>query len=241
MAELPRLQSFVDTGWISEVLTQIKSGKEATAYCCRASSDRGYTYLLAKVYRAQIHRNFHNDAAYREGFYIADARYRRASRKHTKVGCQVDFGIWMSNEYNTLQTLYAAGADVPKPLAINENTILMEYIGDEYDPAPQLNKVSLDADEARILFRCLIENVKLWLANNCIHADLSPFNILYWQGKIKVIDFPQSVDPRTNSHARMFLCRDVENICCHFNKYGMKNDSRRIADDLWQRYLFGYL
>ena len=29
------LESFADEGWISEILYEVKSGKEATVYCCR--------------------------------------------------------------------------------------------------------------------------------------------------------------------------------------------------------------
>ena len=31
-----------------------------------------------------------------------------------------------------------------------------------------------------------------------VHGDLSPHNILYWQGEAKLIDFPQVSDPRFN-------------------------------------------
>ncbi|MGD9890099.1 MAG: RIO1 family regulatory kinase/ATPase [Dehalococcoidia bacterium] len=32
----------------------------------------------------------------------------------------------------------------------------------------------------------------MWFARDRIHADLSPFNILYWEGALTVIDFPLS-------------------------------------------------
>jgi RIO kinase 1 len=238
---LPSLESFVEKGWISEVLGALKSGKEATAYCCQADPSSGYTLLLAKVYRSLEFRSFRNDAAYREGFYIADSRLRRASRNKTRVGRAVDFGTWVENEYRTLGVLHAAGADVPMPLDMSGNAILMEYIGDEDGPAPQLNKVTLKVDEARTLYQHLIGNIRLWLTHHVVHGDLSGFNILYWQGGIKVIDFPQAVDPRSNSHAYAFLQRDIENVCRYFGRYGVDSDPWRIADDLWARYMYGCL
>jgi serine/threonine-protein kinase RIO1 len=69
----------------------------------------------------------------------------------------------------------------------------------------------------------------------------SAFNILYWQGQITVIDFPQAVDPRFNGTARMLLERDVANVCSYFRRYGLRVDATRIADALWEKYLCGGL
>ena len=35
------IQAFFNDGWIDEVLFPVKSGKEATVYCCRACPERG--------------------------------------------------------------------------------------------------------------------------------------------------------------------------------------------------------
>ena len=32
----PELDGFIEDGWIDDVLGVVKSGKEATVYCCRA-------------------------------------------------------------------------------------------------------------------------------------------------------------------------------------------------------------
>ena len=52
------LDPFVDEGWIDEILYEVKSGKEATVFCCRAGSaaPNGHTLLAAKVYRCLHHR-----------------------------------------------------------------------------------------------------------------------------------------------------------------------------------------
>ncbi len=51
------------------------------------------------------------------------------------------------------------------------------------------------------------------LANNVVHGDLSAYNILYWQGDIRIIDFPQAVNPYKNPNAYRIFERDVERIC----------------------------
>jgi RIO kinase 1 len=113
----------------------------------------------------------------------------------------------------------------------------MEFIGDSDGAAPQLNSVTLSKHEATLLFERLMGNITAWLAREWVHADLSPFNVLYLRGRVIVIDFPQAVDPRSNSNAQEFLLRDVRNICRYFSRYGIKADPLQIGLDLWRRYM----
>jgi len=100
-----------------------------------------------------------------------------------------------------------------------------------------LRHVQLDRQEAPRLFERLMSNVELMLRLNRIHGDLSPFNVLYWQGHVKVIDFPQAIDPRENRAAYELLSRDIDNLCRHFAKFGVVSDAHRIASRMWTKYL----
>ena len=87
----------------------------------------------------------------------------------------------------------------------------------------------------------MLRNVELFLENHIVHSDLSPFNVLYGEGGITVIDFPQSVDARVNGGSEAFLTRDVTRVCDHFAKLGVDADGRSVASDLWWRYIIGDL
>jgi len=95
--------------------------------------------------------------------------------------------------------------------------------------------VELDAAEARTLFDRLLWNIELMLAQGGVHGDLSAYNVLYWQGEITLIDFPQVVDPQSNPDARFIFRRDVERVCQYFARYGVRADGRRLANELWQK------
>jgi len=82
-----------------------------------------------------------------------------------------------------------------------------------------------------------MSNIELWLSYNLVHAGLSPFNVLYWQGHIKVIDFPQAVDARFNANAQTLLARDIHNLCRYFARFGVQANASRLAQDLWRRFL----
>ncbi len=244
---LNSLRIFYDQGLITDVLGQIKGGKEASVYRCAAHPRTGVALLAAKVYRPRMFRNLRNDKMYREGreFLTAegravkktDHRLMRAIGKKTAFGQQVQHTSWLMYEYTTLQRLHAAGAAVPKPFAASENAILMGYCGDAQIAAPVLNDVGLEHEEVEPLFREVLRNVTLMLQHGLIHGDLSAYNILYWEGQITLIDFPQVTNCRTNGNAYSILQRDIRRVCEYFARQGLKADAEALADDLWNRYV----
>ena len=230
------LTEFYEKGLITEVVSLVKSGKEATVYCCRAHPSTGHAFLAAKIYRKMDNRTFKNDAVYWAGVSVGKRRERVAFAKKTKAGRAVQASQWMGREHQTMAILHAAGADVPEVLAATSGALLMEYFGDENGAAPQLQHVKLTREEAPLVLQQVLDNVALWLASHRVHADLSPFNVLYWEGRARIIDFPQSVDPRKNPNAWDLLQRDLENVGRYFARYGLEVDAAWITWDLRKQY-----
>jgi RIO kinase 1 len=161
----------------------------------------------------------------------------RAIGKKTAFGVQVMHTSWLMHEYTTMERLYQAGAAVPQPVASTENAILMGYYGDGVRGAPTLNEVRLESDEAIPLFQEVMRNIELMLQNEMVHGDLSAYNVLYWDGEITVIDFPQVVDCNTNDEAYELLRRDVQRICEYFRRQGVQRDASALTDALWERFV----
>jgi RIO kinase 1 len=235
------IELFIDDELIGDVLYPVKSGKEATLYCCRGGSRAPADLVAVKVYKPQRYRSFRNDSIYQEGRVILNARSRRAAAKRTRFGREVQSSLWTNSEYETLRVLHRAGAGVPKPLGHTGGAVAMEWIGDEDGPAPQLKDVSLGVAEASLLFDQLIADIELWLACNVIHGDLSAYNILLDRDRAVTIDFPQAIDPRANANAERLLLRDIEHVCQHFARHGVRSDAYALADDLWDRFIRGAL
>jgi len=227
------IEPFLIEGLIAEVLYPIKSGKEATVYCCRGGPRLDDALVAAKVYKPRAFRSFRDDSIYRAGRVILDSRARRAAAKGTDFGQQVQSALWTDHEWNTLRLLHAAGADVPRAVAHAAGGILLEFIGDESGPAPLLRDVHLSPEQAEPLFERLLDNIRLWLACNVIHADLSPYNVLCVGGDPVVIDFPQAVDPRFNPNAFQLLVRDVDNLARFFARWGVQRDAFELAERYW--------
>jgi RIO kinase 1 len=116
---------------------------------------------------------------------------------------------------------------------MDNNAILMSYIGDIDLAAPTLQSLDLEHAEAKRLFDRSLSNIDLMLAQDRIHGDLSAYNILYWNGDITLIDFPQVVSPEGNPAAWSIFRRDVTRICQYFASQGVKSNPRKLSADLW--------
>jgi RIO kinase 1 len=243
---LSSLVQFYEDDLITDVLHVVKSGKEATVYCCAAHPSTGFAYLAAKVYRPRMFRSLKNDAVYRKSRLQRDrdGQVQRGSRgKHggnaarNERGRAAQVASWIEYEHETQSLLYASGALVPKPIAQIGNAVLMEYIGDLDAPAPLLREVTLPAEAVQHLFVDVLKNIELLLTCHRIHGDLSEYNMLYWQEQIFLIDFAQAVDPRYNLSVYDLFERDIERVCHYFARYGIEADAQDLARDMWRRYL----
>ncbi|MCE9647541.1 MAG: hypothetical protein K8S20_16225 [Chloroflexi bacterium] len=239
---LDSLVEFAENEWISDVLRKVKGGKEASVYLCKSGPEiPSAEWVAVKVYRPQMLRNLRNDAMYRAGRadlngaggVVTDKRQLRAMRSKTEYGRELLHQSWIAYEFTTLEMLHKAGADVPEPYRMSNNAILMEFVGDLGMSAPTLNEISLERLEAVSLFERVMRNLDILLSHDRIHGDLSAYNILYWNREITLIDFPQVVSPRINRNAFRIFSRDVFRVCDYFIKQGMKINSEKVADDLW--------
>jgi RIO kinase 1 len=243
---LDSLRPFYDRAMITDVQARVKGGKEANVYRCEAHPALDVELVAAKVYRPRMFRNLRNDKLYREGRPIlkengraakeTDHRLMRAMNKKTDFGVQAAHTSWLMYEFSTLQRLFAAGAAVPQPFSAADNAILMGYCGDEDGAAPALSEIALGSHEAQTLFRDTLRNIEIMLEHGIVHGDLSAYNILYWEGRITLIDFPQVVSSHSNSNARAIFERDVTRVCEYFAGQGVECDALDLARKLWRRY-----
>lgn len=238
---LDSLGSFFEGKWILDVVRQIKGGKEASVYLCKSGVVVDVPYLVAKVYRPRMFRNLKNDAQYRvgrqelddSGNTIIDDGALHAIEKRTSFGEKLRHQSWIAYEYKTIQILDEAGVDVPKPYAMGNNAILMEYIGNPDIAAPTLQTLDLEYVNAEHLFKRVIWNINLMLDKGCVHGDLSAYYTLFWNDDITLIDFPQVVSPDSNPSVWEIFLRDVTRICDYFALQGVETEPNQTAVNLW--------
>ncbi len=234
----PRLRPLLEDGLIDEVLSQVKSGKEADVFVVRCGEQR----RCAKIFKEANQRSFRQAAIYQEGRKDRSSRRSRAMSGGTRFGRQEQEKSWINAEVQALQTLAAAGVRVPEPLAFVDGVLLMELITDsEGRVAPRLGEVALDAATARAYHQQLIAEVVRMLAAGLIHGDLSEFNILVdGQGPV-IIDLPQAINAAANQSAAMLLVRDVDRLRRFFGRFEPELLDTDYGKELWALYASGRL
>jgi RIO kinase 1 len=79
-----------------------------------------------------------------------------------------------------------------------------------------------------------VRNIEIMLSHDIVHGDLSAYNVLYWDGNITIIDFPQVISPVKHRSAWKIFRRDILRLCEYFSHQGIKTEGERLATDLWR-------
>jgi RIO kinase 1 len=234
----PRLLPLMQDGLIDEVVSQLKSGKEATVYLVRSKG----VLRCAKVYKDAHHRSFKQAATYREGRKVRNTRDARAMEKGSRFGKQETEAAWQNAEVSALYRLAEAGVRVPTPHGCFDGVLLMDMVADSQgNPAPRLSEVSFTPDEAFDTHAQLLTEVVRMLCAGLVHGDLSEYNILIDSKGPVIIDLPQAVDAAGNNHARAMLERDVENLANFFGQFAPELLETDYGREIWKIYESGEL
>lgn len=234
--EDPSLQTLYELGFITDLVGELKSGKEATVYLARGPQG----LLAAKIYRDREVRSFQNDGVYKHRREIQKAHRKKIHEQGNRLELTKEQAYWIYFEYMQLWELYEAGVSVPKPAVgpgINDiaragRVVLMQFIGDETQAAPRLSDARLNRQEAEDAFRQSLENLVRIVRLGKVHSDYSAYNLLWWQGRVYVIDLPQMVILEKNRHALELLERDVNSLCVSFHRHEVYKDPAELLREI---------
>jgi len=108
---------------------------------------------------------------------------------------------------------------VPKPIAVRNNVLIMEFIGENGVSAPLLRETEL-TNPQRVYERLLASVKKLYQKARLVHGDLSEYNVMIWRGQPIIFDVSQAV-LREHPMSEQFLRRDLNNINYYFKRLGV--------------------
>ena len=230
------LRQYFDDGTIDGYERVLSEGKEAVVHVVSKNRSGSKQYYAAKVYKKREERGFKNRADYLVTQNVFQRRALLAIRKKTRFGRGVEEAVWQNREITYLEELLAAGADVPVLVKAGQDSFVMEYLGDGENHALKLIEAKNEISDLRGVFASIMRNVGLFLRCNIVHGDLSPYNVLYYRGRVVVIDFPQASNPMRNPNAQGLLLRDIRNVCAFFTKLGIPSDPEAIFNGMWTKY-----
>jgi RIO kinase 1 len=202
---LMTIYEFMKGGHIDTVQYPVSTGKEGNVFF---ATDGDGGPIAIKIFRTST-ATFKRVAKYIEG----DPRFKGVAGNRWKL-----IYAWVNKEYRNLQRYAEAGLPVPEPFAFDQNCLLMEYIGDETRPAPQLKDVELD-DPTEMYDEVLSFIIDGWKDAHLVHGDLSEYNVLVWEGQPIMIDCGQAMTSDF-FNAKDLLIRDITNINRFFRNRG---------------------
>jgi RIO kinase 1 len=201
---------------LSVIGGSISTGKEANVFY----GEKDGRAIAIKIYRIQS-ANFNTMNQY----LIGDPRFSSIGKSRKSV-----IFAWTKKEFSNLMRAREAGLPVPEPIYFDRNILLMEFMGEDEMPYPQLRNAGLE--DAEPVYREILSFMdKLFNTANLVHADLSEFNILYDGNRPVVIDMGQAVTP-DHPRALAFLQRDIKNINHFFKKFTDVRDDREIFKEI---------
>ncbi|WP_309104416.1 RIO1 family regulatory kinase/ATPase [Microbacterium sp.] len=214
----------------------LKTGKEADVFLLeRAVPDDAAqrTLLAAKRFRSTEHRTFHRSSVYTEGRGVQNTRDARALAKKSGFGRDIAAGAWAFAEFQALSRMWQLDAPVPYPVQVSGTEVLMEFIGDpDGTAAPRLAQIRSDRAELTEFYAQVVEIMRVFAAAGFTHGDLSPYNLLVHDGRVRVIDLPQIVDIISNPQGLDLLHRDCVNVCDWFTRRRVECDAEALFAEL---------
>jgi RIO kinase 1 len=212
------IYAFMNKGTINEIHGVVSAGKESRVYW---GKDKQGNELAIKIYLVI-------SAEFRKGMlkYIeGDKRF-----KGVKHDTRSLIFAWAQKEYKNLEQATAAKVRVPKPIAVKNNVLIMEFIGKDGVRAPSLKE--LPPKNLSKTYEILLEHLRrLYLKAELVHGDLSEYNIMIWKGHPVLFDISQAV-PLSHPMAEYLLKRDLTNLNKFFSRSGVNVPS---LDECYRR------
>jgi RIO kinase 1 len=199
---------FMTEGILNEVNGVVSAGKEARVYWGKNKEGKD---LAVKIYLT-------SSAEFKKGmFKYIEGDYRFKGVKHDTRSL---IFAWAQKEFRNLEQAFQAKVNVPKPIAVKNNVLVMEFIGKDGRSAPSMKEQLPDNPEKnyKLLLTYL---VRLYRKADLVHGDLSEYNIMVWKGKPVLFDMSQSV-PSSHPLAKSLLERDLTNVNRFFSRLGVK-------------------
>jgi len=204
------LMRIMQKGVISRMEYPISTGKEANVFLATTPSGQS---VAVKIYKIET-THFLRRKEYLEG----DPRYKKFRGRERDL-----VFAFAQKEFKNLQACEKAGVHAPRPIFLEKNIIVMEFLGREGKPYPTMDS----AGPAEGDLESILEDVRKLYRAGLVHADLSEYNIMVWEGPPYIIDWGQAV-LRSHRKAGEYLERDVRNILRYFAFFGLKKDPAAI-------------
>jgi RIO kinase 1 len=209
---------FMKKGTIDEIHGVVRAGKESRVYWGKNKEGKELAIKIYLVVSSEFRKGL---VKYIEG----DPRFQGL-----KPGRRSLIFAWAQKEFKNLELATRARVRVPRPIAVKNNVLIMEFIGENGESAPSLKEQSPKHPEK--VYKDLMAYLEiLYRKAELVHGDLSEYNVMIWRGRTVIFDVSQAV-LLVHPMADFLLRRDLTNINKYFSRLGVEVPS---VDDCYKR------
>jgi RIO kinase 1 len=212
------IYEFMNRGVIDEIHGVVKAGKESRVYWGKNKEGKELAIKIYLVVSSEFRKGL---LKYIEG----DPRFQGVRHDTRSL-----IFAWAQKEFKNLELATRAKVRVPRPIAVKNNVLIMEFIGENGEGAPSL-KEKTPKNPAKVYETLMTYLERLYRKAELVHGDLSEYNIMTWRGRTVLFDVAQAV-PLVHPMAGYLLRRDLTNLNKYFNRLGVKVPS---VEDSYRR------
>jgi len=212
------IYEFMNKGNIDEIHGVVKAGKESRVYW---GKDKQGKELAIKIYLIVSSEFRKGMLRYIEG----DPRFQGVRHDTRSL-----IFTWAQKEFKNLELATRARVRVPRPIAVKNNVLIMEFIGENGESAPSF-KERTPKNPTKVYEQLMTYLERLYRKAGLVHGDLSEYNIMTWKGRTVLFDVAQAV-PLVHPMADFLLRRDLTNLNKYFSRLGVKVPS---VEDCYRR------
>ncbi|XP_014361348.2 serine/threonine-protein kinase RIO3 [Papilio machaon] len=222
------LFKMINNGMLEDINGIISTGKESVVL--HANGDQSFPDLVVpKECAIKVFKTTLNEFKTRDKYIEADYRFKD---RFSKQNPRKIVHMWAEKEMHNMMRIQKIGLNCPDMVCLKKHILVMSFIGRDNKPAPKLRDVILKPEKWESVYNEIVDAMhKLYNVGHLVHADLSEYNILWWENKCWFIDVSQSVQP-DHPNGLEFLLRDCRNIINFFEKKGVLNI--KSADELFK-------
>ncbi|RWS29775.1 serine/threonine-protein kinase RIO3-like protein [Leptotrombidium deliense] len=209
------LYKLLNRGLLEEINGIVSTGKEANVYHgIGGDPEKQITTgeVAIKVYKTTLSEFKNRDPYIKDDFRFKDRFSKQNPRKVIH--------LWAEKEMTNLNRIRRQGILCPNVVILKKHILVMTFIG-KGKPAPTLKDAKLNETQLKTAYDQTVDIMKkLYTKCDLVHADLSEYNLLWFENHVWVIDVSQSVFT-DHPNALKFLLRDCYNISNFFKKQGL--------------------
>uniref|UniRef100_A0A3Q2QK05 Serine/threonine-protein kinase RIO3 n=1 Tax=Fundulus heteroclitus TaxID=8078 RepID=A0A3Q2QK05_FUNHE len=175
------MYKMVNAGVLENISGCISTGKESVVF--HADGGRMEEQPVPEEVVLKVFKTTLNEFKNRDRYIKDDYRFKD---RFSKLNPRKVIRLWAEKEMHNLSRMKKAGIPCPDVVLLKKHILVMSFIGKQSVPAPKLKDVSLGAEEMKEAYHQVLQMMQqLYQDCNLVHADLSEYNMLWHQGKVR--------------------------------------------------------